>query len=156
MKPIPEPIISFLLAQGFVIVSSIDKNGFPHTSCKGIIQVDPKGEIYLVDVYHGTTRENIIHNPRVSVSLIDEHKFSGYCLKGQARMLENAQISQEFLKTWEDNLTGRLTKRLLKNLSQDKGQKHHPEAHLPHPQHLIVVEVEEIVSLAPEHLNKEV
>ncbi len=157
MKHIPAQVVNFLLTQGFVVVSSIDKNGFPHTSCKGIVKVDPAGKIYLVDVYHGVTRGNIAGNPRISISLVDEHKFSGYCLKGMARMVENEAISQEIIKTWEDNLTGRLTKRLLKNLALDKGQRHHPEAHLPPlPKHLIVLEVEEIVDLAPEHLNKEV
>jgi general stress protein 26 len=157
MKHIPAQVVDFLLAQGFVIVSSVDKNGFPHSSCKGIVKVNPAGEIYLIDVYRGTTSENLARNPQASISLVDEHKFTGYCLKGRAMIVENKAISQEILKTWEDNLTGRLTKRLLKNLAQDKGQRHHPEASLPPmPKHLIVLKVEEIVNLAPDHLNKEV
>ena len=154
MKQLPALIIDFLRSQGFVIVSSIDRNGFPHSSCKGIVKIDPAGEIYLIDVYHGATSENIGHNPHVSVSAVDEHKFIGYCLKGKARTLRDGAISQEIIKTWEDNITSRLAKRLLKNLVQDQGQGHHPEASLPHPKYLIVLEVEEIVDLAPHHLKK--
>ena len=81
MKQIPAAVIEFLRTQGFVIASSIDKNGFPHSSCKDIVKIDPDGQIYLVDVYYGLTAENIKRNPQVSISAVDEHKFMGYCLK---------------------------------------------------------------------------
>jgi len=148
MKPIPVPVIDFLRTQGFVIISSIDKNGFPHSSCKDIVKINPAGEVYLMDVYLGLTGKNIAGNPQVNISAVDEHKFVGYCLKGKARMIRDGMISQEMIKTWEDNITSRLAKRLLKNLVQDKGQGHHPEASLPRPKHLILLEVEEIVDLA--------
>ena len=154
MKQLPAVIIDFLRTQGFVVVSSIDKKGFPHSSCKDIVKINPSGEIYLMDVYHGVTSKNIVNNPHVSISAVDEHKFIGYCLKGKARMIKDKMISQEIIKAWEDNITSRLAKRLLKNLVQDKGQGHHPEASLPHPKYLIVLEVEEIVDLTPYHLKK--
>ncbi|MDP3042098.1 MAG: pyridoxamine 5'-phosphate oxidase family protein [Candidatus Omnitrophota bacterium] len=155
MKPIPTAIIDFLRIQDFVVVSSIDENGFPHSSIKAIVKIDPAGEIYLVDVYHGLTSKNIVNNPHLSISAVDEHKFIGYCLKGRARVIQAKVISQEILKTWEDNITSRLAKRLLRNLIQDKGQGHHPEASLPHPQHLIALEVEAIIDLAPPRFKKE-
>ena len=155
MKQIPSAVIEFLRTQGFVIVSSIDKNGFPHSSCKDMVKIDPSGQIYLVDVYYGLTAENIKRNPQVSISAVDEHKFMGYCLKGKAKVISNHEISQEFIKYWEDNITARLAKRLLHNLSQDKSHPHHPEASLPPPKHLIVIAVEEIVDLALHYLRKE-
>lgn len=155
MKKIPAEIVDFLGAQGFVIVSSIDKAGFPHSSCKAIIKIDSAGRIFLMDVYHGKTCENIKRNPQISISAVDEHKFSGYCLKGKGQIMSDNNISQEIIKIWEDNITGRLAKRLLKNLSGDKGHLRHPEASLPHPKHIIVIEVEEIVDLAAAHLRKE-
>ena len=156
MKQLSVTVIDFLRTQDFVIVSSIDQDGFPHTSCKAIVKIDPVGEIYLVDVYLGVTIENIERNPQISISAVDEHKFIGYCLKGKATKMPDNSISQEIIKTWEDNITSRLAKRLLKNLGQDQAQKHHPEASLPQPKHLIVLEVEQIVNLAPYHLRKEI
>lgn len=156
MKPISAIIMDFLRTQDFVLVSSIDKNGFPHSSAKAIVKIDPAGEIFLIDVYRGVTSKNIERNPRVSVSAVDEHKFIGYCLKGKARKMQDDLISKELIKTWEDNITSRLAKRLLRNLVQDQTQRHHPEASLPRPKHLIILEVEEIVDLAPYHLNESV
>jgi len=155
MKQIPEVVIEFLRAQGFVILSSIDKKGFPHSSCKDIVKIEPNGKIYVIDVYQGLTAENIKHNPQVSISAVDEHKFMGYCLKGKARVMAADAISQEFSRSWEDKVTSRLAKRLLHNLAQDKSRPHHPEASLPKPTHLIAIMVEEIVDLAPYYLRKE-
>ncbi|MDD5116283.1 MAG: pyridoxamine 5'-phosphate oxidase family protein [Candidatus Omnitrophica bacterium] len=154
-KQIPVPIADFLRNQGFVIVSSIDENGFPHVSCKDIVRVDPLGQIYLIDVHHGLTVKNLRANPLISVSGIDEPRFMGYCLKGRARVLPRHEISQEFIRAWEDNITSRLAKRLLHNLSQDKARAHHPEASLPSPKYLIIVALEEIVDLTPKYLRKE-
>ena len=155
MKQIPVTVIDFLRTQGFVIISSIDGNGFPHSSCKDIVKIEPGGRIYLMDVFYGLTAENIKHNPRVSISAVDEHKFMGYCLKGMAKVMSDNEISPEFIKSWEDNITSRLAKRLLHNLAKGKSHAHHPEASLPRPKHLISIEVEEIVNLAPHYLRKE-
>jgi len=154
MKQIPQKIVDFLHTQSFVIVSSIDKNGFPHSSAKAIVKIDPSGEIYLVDVYHGITNKNIKNNPKVSISVIDEHKFIGYCLKGKARILADDDISQEIKENWENNITSRLTKRLLKNLAADKSYGDHPEARLPKPKHIIAIKVKEIVDLSGHCLKK--
>jgi len=155
MKNIPAAIVDFLQFQGFVIISSIDKQGFPHNSCKGIVKIDKRGEIYLIDVYHGLTCQNIKREPKISICAVDEHKFMGYCLKGKARIMPDDKISHEIIKFWEDNITSRLAKRLLKNLAEEKSRSHHPEASLPEPKHLISVVVEEIVDLAPNHLRKD-
>jgi len=154
MKQIPLSVAEFLDAQGFVIVSSLDVQGFPHSSCKDIVKIDSQGIIYLLDVYHGVTGENIARNPKISISAVDEHKFMGYCLKGRARVMSDDHLSQELLKSWESNLTSRLTKRLLKNLTAEQGQGHHPEASFPKPKHLISLQVEEIVDLAQYHSRK--
>jgi general stress protein 26 len=152
---ITEAVADFLKSQDFVIVSSFDKDGFPHNSCKAIVKIDPAaGTIYLIDVYHGITGDNIKRNPRVSVSAVDEHKFIGYCLKGLASIELSGEIGREMIRIWEEKITSRLAKRLLKNISQDKGQKHHPEANLPYPKYLIVMKVERVVDLAPQHLKK--
>ena len=156
MKKLSPEIIEFLKAQGFVIVSSIDKNGFPHSSCKAIVKIDSQGMIFLIDLYHGSTGENIKRNSRINISAVEEHKFIGYCLKGQGKILPESQLTEELIKIWADNVTSRLVKRLLKNLNTDQSHNHHPEASLPQPKSIIAVEIEAIVDLAPYHLRKPV
>jgi len=152
MKLGPE-IISFFHNQGFLIVSTIDENGSPHSSCKGIVDIKPDGKIYILDVYQGKTYENLRSNPLISVTAVDEHKFSGFCLKGKARVMSSEVMSADIRKAWEDRITSRLTQRLIKNLKEEKGHPQHPEAMLPQPKYLIVMDVEEAVDLTPHHLK---
>jgi len=154
MKKLSEDIIKFFLKQGYVIVSTIDKNGFPHSSCKGIVKIEPSGRIFLLDVYKAGTHENLKQNNHISVTAADEHKFIGYCLKGRAEMMPVEKVDFDFLQAWEERITSRLTQRLLRNIRGEKGHHRHPEALLPRPENLIVVDIDEIVDLTPRHIKE--
>jgi general stress protein 26 len=153
MKRLSADIAHFFKTQGCVIVSTIDNNGFTHTSCKGLVKIEEQGRVYLLDLYMGRTYENLKRDPHLSITAVDEHKFIGYCLKGEARLIHKHELAPEIIKAWEEKITSRLTKRLIKNLREEKGHPAHPEALLPNPEYLIVVEVEEIVDLTPHHLK---
>lgn len=152
---IPASAYAFLQEQGCVVVSSIDERGFPHSACKGIVEITREGRIFLFDLYRQITHQNILRNPHISITAFDEHKFKGFCLKGRARIVQDADIDARLIQAWEDRISGRLTQRLLKNIKEDKGAKHHPEALLPKPEYLIVMETEEIINLTPHHLIQE-
>lgn len=153
MKKMNDEIIRFFQNQGYVIVSTIDKDGFVHNACKGIIKINRNGKIYLLDLYRGSTFENLNANPRISITAIDEHKFVGFCLKGRAEVVTEAKFPADIIKAWEARITSRLTQRLLKNIKGEKGHSRHPEVLLPQPQYMIVMEIEEIVDLTPHHLK---
>ena len=155
MKKIPEDIVQFLRNQGFVIVSTIDEKGMPHASCKGIVKISPNGRIYLLDLYRAATYHNLKRNRFLSITAVDEHKFRGYCLKGKASMIMDAEIKDEIIKAWEERITSRLTQRLLKNIREEKGHPRHPEILLPKPEYLIVMDVGEINDLTPHHIRLE-
>lgn len=153
MKSLSDDIIQFFHSQGCVIVSTVDKDGFPHSACKGIIKISRNGQVYLLDLYRGKTYENLKINPHVSITAIDEHKFIGYCLKGKAEMMPEGKLGAHIIKAWESRISSRLTQRLLKNIREEKGHLRHPEILLPRPQYMIVMEVEEIIDLTPHHLK---
>lgn len=156
MAKLSEQVVRFLETQGCVVLATIDAQGFPHTSCKDIVKIDKEGHVYLSDVYHGQTFENLKSNPLASVTAFNEHKFIGYCLKGKAKMLSGGEVAAELIKAWDDRITARSTQRLLKNLHEEKGHPHHPEASLPKPKYVIQLDVQEIVDLAPYNLRKDV
>lgn len=154
MKQLNDTIVGFLQKQGCIIVSSIDQHGFPHSSCKGVVKIDKRGRIYLLDAYKGETLQNLTHNPYASITSFDEDKFIGYCLKGRARVLSKEELDSQIIKAWEDRITSRVTQRLLKNIrGETKTHRAHPEALLPGPEHMIVIEVEKVVDLTPHHLK---
>ena len=153
MKRLSNEIIHFFQNQGCVVVSTIDENGFPHSSCKGIIKIGSNGGIYLLDLYKAKTFQNLQKNPYVSITAMDEHKFIGYCLKGRAHIITEDKITPALMKSWEDRITSRLTRRLIKNIREEKGHPRHPEILLPKPEYMIAIKVEEIVDLTPHHLR---
>ena len=154
MKGLTDRIIHFFGNQGFVIVSTIDKNGRPHSSCKGIVQIQKEGRIYLFDLYKAGTYKNLQSNTNISITSVDEHKFEGYCLKGKARIVAGGALNSQTIKTWEEKIAGRITKRMVRNIREDKAVTRHSEALLPRPQYLIMMGVEEIVDLIPQNLRR--
>ena len=156
MKNLPEDIIKFFNSQRFSIVSTIDKDGSPHNACKGIVDMEKDGRVYLLDLYMAKTYENLKANPHISITAVDEHKFIGYCLKGKAKIVPKDKVNKRVLKLWEDKVISRISHRLLKNMRGEKGRKAHPEALLPAPAYLIVVDVDEIIDLIPDHIKRKI
>ena len=155
MKRLPDEIVRFFRGQGFVIVSTVDKRGMPHSSCKGLIKISPAGKVYLLDVYLRGTYNNLKRNPHISITAVDEHKFKGYCLKGKVRLVSRDKLSAQIKKDWESRITSRITQRLIKNIRDQKGHPRHPEALFPQPEYMIVMDVKEIVDLTPHNLKGE-
>lgn len=151
---IPREIVEFFHNQHYTVISTIDKKGYPHNSCKGIVRIDETGKVYLLDLYMARTYENLRANPHISITAIDEHKFMGYCLKGKAKIVQKNKVSKSLLKLWEDRINSRISHRLLKNMKGEKGHRAHPEALLPVPAYLIEADVEEIVDLIPGHIKR--
>ncbi len=152
MQRIPREVVAFFQSQGIVVVSTVDEHGFPHSSCKGIVEIKDDGFVYLLDLYHGLSSRHLKTNTHIALTAIDEHKFRGYCLKGIARVMTDGVLADELLRAWDARITSRLTQRLLRNISGEKGHKGHPEVLLPNPKYLIEIEVQEIVDLTPRHL----
>ena len=150
---IPDNVVNFLQQQSFVIVSTIDERGLIHSSCKDVVEIDNKGKVYLLDVYRGKTRQNLQRDPHITITAVDEHKFIGFSLKGKVESPSEELIDPKLLKAWEERITSRLTQRLLRNLHEEKGHPRHPEALLPKPEYLIVMEVEDVVDLTPHHIK---
>jgi general stress protein 26 len=154
MKRLQEGIIKFFLRQSYAIITTIDKNGCPHNSCKGIVEIGEDGKVYLLDLYKERTYENLKQNPHITITAVDEHKFIGYCLKGTAAIVKKEELKSHTLNIWEDKIKKRISNRLLRNLHGEKGHAHHPEALLPQPEYLIVVDVKEILDLTPHHIRQ--
>lgn len=156
MKKIPEEVISFFQEQRFVIVSTIDSKGRPHNSCKGIIDINPSGKVHLLDLYLKETFANLKRDPNISITAVDEHSFRGYSLKGWGTIISRGEMSPELIKKWGEQVNKRISHRIIRNIREEKTQKSHPEALFPKPAYMVMVEVEEIVNLNPQHLKKEV
>lgn len=148
-----ENIVHFFKRQSFTVVSTIDKKGRVHNSCKGIVEMDNE-EIYLLDLYKRRTFKNLKENPNISLTAVNEHKFKGYCLKGKAEIVKRENLEKEHLEAWDEKINSRVSKRLIKNIHGERGHDEHPEFSLPKPEYMIKMKVEEVVDLTPVHLKE--
>ena len=153
MIKLSEEISKFLHDQSFVIVSTVCPDNSIHNACKGIINIEDHSRIYLFDLYRGKTFFNLTKNPNISLTVVDEHKFKGYCVKGKAKTADPNKFRPDFFKAWDQRIASRITKRLLKNIQENKGHSKHPEALLPKPEYVIIVDVEAVEDLTPHHLK---
>ena len=149
MEKLRKDIVYFLKQQRFVIVASVDKEGFPHTSCKGIVKVE-EDKIYILDLYLKDTYANIKRNKLVSITAVDEDRFMGYCIKGKAKMVDLAS-DEDMLKKWDSRLLERVSRRVLNHIKKNKSSLYHPEINMPHPKYMIEIEPKKIISLIPPH-----
>lgn len=153
MNKLPDNVIDFFHKQSFVIVSSLDADGSIHASCKDIVKISQDGRIYLFDLYQGRTLENLKRNPTITITAVDEHKFQGFCLKGRAKIVKSNKLKTLIMRAWEKKITQRIARRLIKNIGGEQGHPRHPEARLPKPERLIVMEAERVIDLTPAHLK---
>lgn len=153
MEKMPDEVIRFFEKQRYVVVSTIDGEGRPHTACKGIVKIVNGKEVHLVDLYTGMTYRNLKSNPRISITAVDEHRFKGYCLKGEARLEGAGDVIATIERDWQGRISSRITDRIIKNVQGERGHPRQPEAHLPKPKAVIVMEVEELVDLTPKHIK---
>ncbi len=148
MKTIPRKVINLLDRANFVIVASIDNKGFPHTSCKGMVDIDKKGKIYIFDLYKGNTYKNIKKVPLVSITVVDENIFAGYCIKGEAEIVSLSADKGYLYRRWKEKLNRRITERVISHIRKNISTSHHPEADFPEVENIIVVNVHSILDLA--------
>lgn len=156
MNQLSREAIAFFLQQHFVIVTTIDKQGRPHNSCKGIVDITLDGKVYLLDLYMKGTFNNLKAKPDISVTAVDEHEFRGYSLKGRGSIVKREDLPPKIISKWDEKLTQRISNRIIKNIRNGKAQKQHPEALLPKPAYMVLVKVEEVIDLTPQHIKKEV
>jgi len=153
MKKITEEITRLFCKQGFVIVSTLDSVGSIHCSAKGIAGIEAEGKIYLIDLYCGKTFSNLKLNPTISITAVDEDEFSGFTLKGKAKIVDREEIKDHIVASWEDKVLQRVSNRVIGHIKDEKKSRHHPEAIFPHPQYLIEVDVDSVVDLTPKNLK---
>lgn len=154
MTGISDDIKHLLNKQHVTIVASIDNGGTIHTSAKGVLEVDTKGKIFLLDLYKGRTYTNIRRNPRVTLTSIDEQRFKGYSIRGKAKIVKEDTIPKNKLEIWHNRLATRIARRLIRHVREElPGHEGIPEARFPLPKYIIEISVEAIVDLAPQRLK---
>lgn len=90
MPKIPQGIREFL-KNHLAFVATADDKGMPNVVPKGDITVLGGDTIVFADLYSHQTRKNLSRNPAVAVCVINPASYTGYQLKGKARIVERGK-----------------------------------------------------------------
>ena len=154
MAFIPQDVKHLLEKHHVTVVASRDGKNAIHTSAKGILAVDPRGKIFVLDIYKGRTYRNIKRNPHVTLTTIDERAFKGYSVKGRAKIINEGAVPKNRLEIWHAKLATRIARRLIRHVKgESPGHEGIPEARFPFPKYIIEVSAERITDLAPQKLK---
>lgn len=73
-------------------VATAGQDGMPNVTPKGTIQVLDENTLIFADLFSQKTRENLKHNSKVAVTLVDTEKVIGYQFKGTAELIEAGPV----------------------------------------------------------------
>ena len=92
MAKIPKEVQEFMQGKmGWVATASPD--GVPNATPKGSVRViDDEHLVFADGFFSRKTRENLLKNPKVAVTVIDEKSFKGYQIKGAAELLTAGEL----------------------------------------------------------------
>jgi len=91
MAKVPKEVQEFMKGKmGWVATASPD--GVPNTTPKGTVRVIDDEHLVFADLFSRKTRENLLKNPKVAVTVIDEKSFKGFQIKGAAELLTAGEL----------------------------------------------------------------
>ena len=79
-------------------VATADINGVPNVTPKGTIKVLDQTTLVFADLFSLNTRENMLNNPSVAVTVVDLERAIGYQFKGSVELIHDGTLFEE-LKT---------------------------------------------------------
>ncbi|HAJ57003.1 MAG TPA: hypothetical protein DCL35_04460 [Candidatus Omnitrophica bacterium] len=138
-------LLPYLSSGKFVNVATCSYERMPNVAPKLIAKAH-SNIIYLVDYVLGRTFSNLLENPRVSVSFIDDRTLTGYQLNGTVDILEEGEEFKRLAEEFQQIKTKFTVERILFNLRS--GEKASPlEFSLPEKFAILKVKIIEIVEI---------
>ena len=143
-------IVNFVEKQSVAVAATFSSQGRIHCSIKEVIAAKEEGKVFLMDLYQNRTFNNLEKDPRISVTVLNEHEFKGYTLQGKAKIVLREDIEDNVVQERENKIIKRISNRIIQSIKADHKSKAHFEAELPpNPRYLIEVDVEEVIDLSP-------
>jgi len=98
MVSIPKYVQDFLPGK-LAWVATASRDGMPNTTPKGSLKLLDEQHILFADLFSLKTRQNLLENNKVAVTVVDPATHKGYQLKGTAEVVSSgalfAQMSEQ-------------------------------------------------------------
>lgn len=144
---IAKRINELLKTREFISVATCDLSGRPNAAPKFILKQE-NHFIYLIDYTIGRTWENLLLNPRVSLSFMDTDTLHGYQVNGSAELIDKGKEYDLILEELVQKEIDFSTKRIIEGVTKGKS---HQTFELGISDRFVVfkIKIEEAVELSP-------
>ena len=134
-----------------VSIASCDVSGKPNSASKMLVDVQLPNKVFYLDYKFTHTYANVIENPLLSLSFMDDANFTGYRLNGRGKVLHSGVDFQSAKRVWEKRLIRYEADRMLKRIT---GQHSAREAENTLPDDFVIVrfEAEEGAVIKPDRI----
>ncbi len=134
-----------------VSIASCDAAGKPNSASKMLVDIQTPNKVFYLDYKFTHTYANVIVNPLLSLSFMDDTNFTGYRLNGRGKVLHSGPDFQLAQKVWEKRLIRYEADRMLKRIT---GQHSAREAENALPDDFVIVrfEAEEGAVIKPDRI----
>ena len=103
----------------FITVATCSNEGEPNAAPKLLFKYS-RGHLYLVDVPHGQTWQNLKENPRFSMSFVDREKLKAYRFKGTIEILDSKKHQKKHYAEIDKLLNKMIVSRIIEGSSRGK------------------------------------
>lgn len=121
-----------------VFVASSDPQGVPNSAPKMLIDVVLPNKIYFLEYCFTRTFSNLAQNPKVSLSIMNDHEFTGYRLSGPAEFLKSGREFERVQRIWKKRLISYEAKRIVERV---RGEHSMREAENALPENFAIVKL---------------
>jgi predicted pyridoxine 5'-phosphate oxidase superfamily flavin-nucleotide-binding protein len=91
MSSIPEHVQEFFEGK-LAWVATTSSNGIPNATPKGSVRIVDDEHLIFADLYSVKTRENLLENPQVAITVVDTETVEGYQVKGNAELIDSGPL----------------------------------------------------------------
>ncbi len=102
MVSIPKVVQDFLPGK-LAWVATVSRDGMPNATPKGSLKLLDEHHVSFADLFSLKTRQNLLDNPNVAVTVVDQATGKGYQLKGRAEIIASGSLFDETAKQLKES-----------------------------------------------------
>ncbi len=114
-----------------ISLASCGRNLKPNSASKMLVDIVRPNVVYFLDYKFTQSYANIMSNPQISVSYMDDANFTGYRMTGPCKILASGPEFDKAAESWEKRLityeADRIIQRLTGRHSTREGERHLPK-----------------------------
>jgi predicted pyridoxine 5'-phosphate oxidase superfamily flavin-nucleotide-binding protein len=105
MVSIPKEVQEFLPGK-LAWVATASHDGVPNVTPKGTLKLLDDQHVVFADLFSLKTRQNLIENPKIAVTVADTATAKGYQLKGTAEVVSSGALFNETSQHLKESMKG--------------------------------------------------